>query len=55
MKVADVYDEHNRAGKEWNCFNLRECLVNVFDAPAVLIEPRCTPKIQDHVETSFFE
>lgn len=52
MKVADVY-EHNRAGKEWNRLNLREWLLNVFDAPEVLIGRRCTRKIHDHVETCF--
>lgn len=53
MKISEIYEEHNRAGIEWDRFGLREWLLNVFEAPDVQIEPRCTRKIHDHVESSF--
>ena len=51
MKLAYTYDDHHSAGAEWERRELKEWLTNVFEAPAVKIEPRCTPKIRKHVES----
>lgn len=53
MKLAFTYDEHHSAGSEWDGRELKEWLTDVFEAPAVRIEPRCTPAIREHVETEF--
>ncbi len=53
MKLAYTYDDHHSAGAEWERRELKEWLTDVFEAPAVKIEPRCTPQIRKHVETEF--
>ena len=53
MKLAFTYDEHHRAGTEWEERELKEWLTDVFEAPAVRIAPRCTPAIREHVEAEF--
>lgn len=53
MKLAFTYDEHHSAGVEWERRELKEWLTDVFEAPAVVIERRCTPVIREHVETEF--
>lgn len=50
MKLAYTYDAHHNAGAEWERRELKEWLTDVFEAPAVKIEPRCTPQIRRHVE-----
>ncbi|MDF1732957.1 MAG: hypothetical protein P1U49_15735 [Minwuia sp.] len=53
MKLAYTYDHHHSAGAEWERRDLKEWLTDVFEAPAIKIEPRCTPAIREHVETEF--
>lgn len=53
MKLAYTYKDHHSAGAEWERRDLEEWLTDVFEAPAVKIEPRCTPQIRKHVETEF--
>jgi hypothetical protein len=53
MKLAYTYDDHHSAGAEWDRRELKEWLTDVFEAPAIKIEPRCTPAIREHVETEF--
>lgn len=53
MKLAYSYEDHHSAGVEWEQRELKEWLTDVFAAPAVKIEPRCTPEIRKHVETEF--
>tara|TARA_R110002051_G_scaffold2830_1_gene14761 strand:+ start:7678 stop:8142 length:465 start_codon:yes stop_codon:yes gene_type:complete len=53
MKLAFTYDEHHSAGAEWSSRELKEWLTDVFEAPAIKIEPRCTSVIREHVETEF--
>ncbi len=50
MKLAYTYEDHHSAGSEWQRRDLKEWLRGVFEAPAVKIEPRCTPNIRKHVE-----
>ncbi len=51
MKLAFTYDDHHSAGAEWERRDLKEWLTDIFEAPAVKIEPRCTAAIRQHVET----
>ena len=51
MKLAYTYDNHHSAGTQWELRDLKEWLTDVFEAPAVRLEPRCTPEIRKHVET----
>lgn len=53
MKLAFTYDEHHSAGTIWERRDLKEWLTDVFEAPAVRIEKRCTHSIRDHVESEF--
>lgn len=53
MKLAYTYDDHHSAGAEWERRDLKEWLTDVFEAPAIKIEPRCTPAIREHVEAEF--
>ena len=53
MKLAFTYDDHHSAGSEWERRELKDWLTDVFEAPAVKIEKRCTPAIREHVETEF--
>ncbi|MEX0604453.1 MAG: BglII/BstYI family type II restriction endonuclease [Marinobacter sp.] len=53
MKLAYTYDNHHSAGTEWERRELKEWLTDVFEAPAVKIEPRCTSDIRKHVEGEF--
>lgn len=53
MKLAFTYDEHHNAGTIWERRDLKEWLTDVFEAPAVKIEKRCTHSIRDHVESEF--
>ncbi|WP_374846266.1 BglII/BstYI family type II restriction endonuclease [Brucella ciceri] len=51
MKLAYTYDDHHSAGAEWDRRELKEWLTDVFEAPAIKVEPRCTSEIREHVET----
>jgi len=53
MKLAFTYDDHHSAGAEWERADLKEWLTDVFEAPVVKIEPRCTPVIRSHVKREF--
>jgi hypothetical protein len=53
MKLAYTYDDHHSAGSEWDRRELKEWLTDVFEAPAIRIEPRCTPTIREHIEAEF--
>lgn len=53
MKLAFTYDDHHQAGEEWAKRDLKEWLTDVFEAPAVKIQPKCTTAIREHVETEF--
>jgi hypothetical protein len=53
MKLAFTYDDHHSAGAEWDRRELKEWLTDVFAAPAVKIQARCTPEIRQHVENEF--
>jgi hypothetical protein len=53
MKLAFTYDEHHNAGAEWNRRELREWLTDVFEAPALTIQPKCTQMIHEHVANEF--
>lgn len=55
MKLAFTYDEHHSAGVKWEGRELKEWLTDVFEAPAVKIEPRCTAIIREYVETEFLK
>ena len=50
MKLAYTYDDHHGAGVEWESRELKEWLTDIFEAPAVKIEKRCTQQIREHVE-----
>lgn len=50
MKLAFTYDNHHSAGTIWEKRDLKDWLTDVFEAPAVRIEPRCTSEIRFHVE-----
>lgn len=52
MKLACTYDHHN-AASEWERRDLQEWLTDIFEAPSITLEPRCTSKIRDHVSTEF--
>jgi len=51
MKLAFTYDSHHSAGTEWEKRELKEWLTDIFEAPAIRIEPRCTQLVRQHVET----
>lgn len=53
MKLAFTYDDHHNAGAAWERRELKEWLTDVFAAPAVKIQSRCTPQIRQHVEQEF--
>jgi hypothetical protein len=53
MKLAFTYDDHHNAGAEWDQRELKEWLTDVFEAPAVRIQERCTPQIREYVEAEF--
>lgn len=53
MKLAFTYDDHHNAGAEWDSRELKDWLTDVFEAPAIKIEKRCTQEIREHVETEF--
>ena len=55
MKLAYTYDDHHSAGAEWERRELKEWLTDVFEAPAVKIEKRCTPEIRTHVENELLK
>ncbi|MBC6717497.1 restriction endonuclease [Aurantimonas sp. DM33-3] len=55
MKLAYTYDDHHSAGAEWERRDIKEWLTDVFEAPAIKTEPRCTPAIRDHVEAEFLD
>ncbi|MCZ7912293.1 hypothetical protein O9X94_23450 [Agrobacterium leguminum] len=50
MKLASTYSHHN--GRHvWEDKELFDWVTDIFAAPAVKIERRCTPNIREHVET----
>lgn len=52
MKLAGTYDHHNGVA-EWERRELLEWLTDVFEAPAVKIQSKCTPAIREHVKQEF--
>lgn len=40
MKLAFTYDDHHNAGAEWEKRELKDWLTDVFDLPALKIQPR---------------
>lgn len=49
MKLASTYSHHN--GRHvWEDKELFDWVTDIFAAPAVRIERRCTPAIREHVE-----
>jgi len=50
MKLAFTYDDHHRAGREWDSRGQKEWLTDIFEAPALRIQRGCTREIRDHVE-----
>jgi hypothetical protein len=53
MKLAFTYDDHHNAGAEWERRDLKEWLTDVFEAPAIAIEKKCTQAIHGYVEQEF--
>jgi hypothetical protein len=53
MKLAFTYDNHHNAGAEWERRELKEWLTDVFEAPALKIQQKCTQEIHEHVEQEF--
>ncbi len=53
MKLAFTYDDHHSAGSVWERRELKDWLTDVFEAPAIKIEPRCTAAVRAHVESEF--
>jgi len=53
MRLAFTYDDHHSAGQEWEQRDLKEWLTDVFEAPAIKVEPRSTAAIREHVESEF--
>lgn len=52
MKLSFVYDHHN-AVSEWQRRELDEWLTDVFAAPQITLQPKCTPAIRRHVASEF--
>ena len=50
MKLAFTYDDHHSAGAEWERRDLKDWITDIFEAPAVKVEPRCTTRIHSFVE-----
>ncbi|WP_158817595.1 restriction endonuclease [Methylocapsa sp. S129] len=53
MRLAFTYDDHHNAGAEWERRELKEWLTDVFEAPALKIQQKCTSEIHQHVEQEF--
>lgn len=53
MKLAFTYEDHHNAGAAWERRDLKEWLTDVFEAPAIKIQSRCTADIRAHVENEF--
>lgn len=52
MKLVGTYD-HNNGVAEWKNRELFEWLTDVFEAPALKIQSKCTPAIREHVRQEF--
>jgi len=52
MKLAWVYD-HNNGQAEWARHELDDWLTDVFEAPAITLQPGVTPEIRRHVRDEF--
>jgi len=52
MKLAFTHEHHN-AGVVWEKRDLLDWLTDVFEAPAIVIKPHCTPVIRQHVLNEF--
>lgn len=48
MKFVGAYSLHN-GNAEWDRRELSEWLTDLFEAPAILIEPGCTGSIRTHI------
>lgn len=55
MKLAYTYDQHHEAGAQWEKRDIKEWVTDVFEAPKLRIEPRCTTKVREHVEAEFLK
>jgi hypothetical protein len=53
MKLAFTYEDHHNAGAAWERRDVKEWLTDVFEAPAIKIQSRCTADIRGHVENEF--
>lgn len=53
MKLAYTYLDHHGAGNIWQQRDKIEWLTDVFEAPTIKIERRCTEAIRRQVETEF--
>jgi len=53
MRLDFIYEDHHHAGAAWESRELKDWLTDVFEAPAISVEPRCTAAIRDHVESEF--
>ena len=53
MELAFTYDDHHSAGSVWEGRELKDWLTDVFEAPAISIEKRCTAAVRGHVESEF--
>ena len=53
MKLAYTYDDHHRAGAAWDERELKDWLTDVFAAPGIKIERKCTAAIHEHVQQEF--
>lgn len=52
MKMAWAYS-HNNGDAEWIERDLRDWLTDVFEAPAIPVQPGSTRAIREHIRTEF--
>lgn len=52
MNLSFVYDHQNGVA-EWQRRELDEWITDVFEAPQILLRPKCTPEIRKHVAGEF--
>lgn len=52
MKLAAIYDHHN-ASSEWMRRDKREWVTDIFEAPSIKIQQKCTQKIREYISGEF--
>lgn len=52
MKLAHTYDHHN-ALSEWERRDEYEWLTDIFEAPEIKVQPKCTTEIRQYVANEF--